>query len=349
MNSKVVNTSYQAFPVEHRQATEAQVASKDPFAGLPPGPNAKKRMAAAAMDMASLPPNIDRRHLSHDASLTVPDTVPVMSPGFTTPTSEPEAVALELPSRYVFYSFKELYVRPFRGVHLAKLSRAREDNSTMQMLEVVSSVLTNGSGQKNLAFQLTMPDFYFVLYWLRMNSFTKALFIHTTQCSNEEHINDVIAGNKPKESLLMSEIINKSSLKTIMLDEIPNMERFALEYPGVTLRPATMLNAVELTEDPRFPDPEFRYAAQHAVYLDLGRSSTLDERIAIFNDMSGDDIEIIKDFEVAFADYGIRETVRVTCKGCGASKVDKVHIDAHSFFPSRQDGRNNGHVRGDTV
>jgi hypothetical protein len=251
--------------------------------------------------------------------------------------SQVEATILDLPSRYAFYDFKDLYVTPFKGKHLAKLSRAREEGSIMQVVESVNTVLSNTNGDQHLAYKLTLADFYFVLYWLRLNSFTKSVFIHTTTCPNEDHIQQVTEGKLLPDTLKMSEIIHKSTLKTNMLDTIPDPAAFPLEYPGVYLTSVTMLDVVTMTEDPRMAnDPEFRYASQIAVYLRLvdNPNADLDTRLAIVDDMSPDDIDTVKAYEKAINAYGIEESIQVTCKACGHSHRSTINIDAHSFFPS---------------
>lgn len=260
--------------------------------------------------------------------------VPIEIPGFTKPTSEVEAVVLDLPSRYCFYDFKDLYVKPFKGLHLGKLSRAREERSILHTVEAVSSVLSNTNGDTHIAFKLTLPDFYFVLYWLRINSFTKSNFVHESYCTNEEHITQVTEGTLPRDTLKQASVINKSTMITNMLNEMPNPEAFVLDYPGITLAPTNMQDAIELTEDPLFVNEEFRYAAKQAVYIRGAEPMTLRQRISIVEDMSPDDILVIEAYDRATGEYGIVEQINVTCKTCGHSKVDKIHLDAHSFFPA---------------
>src|ERR1700737_1099624 len=300
----MTNEEFKPFPIERTQQIEARQRAKQPYQSphLP-----KNRVAAADMQLSVLP------------------SVPVQNPGFTAPMSEPEAVALELPSRYAFNDFKDLYIKTFKGLHLAKLSRAKEEGSTLHMVETVSSVLSNSNGDTNLGFKLTVPDFYFVLYWLRLNSYTKSVFTHESICVNEEHIQKVSEGLLPAESLCQGELIHKSTLQTTMLDNVPNLENFKLSS-GVELRQPTMQDAIEMLEDPDFANADFRFSAQVASYIKVPLS--LKERIAIVNEMSPDDITTIKDYEKATPMYGIVEKVRVTCRGCGAVKMDEIRLDA---------------------
>jgi len=266
-----------------------------------------------------------------------PGQIPVQVPSFSQPTSEHEAVVLSLPSNYAFYDFKALYVRPFRGRNLAKLSRAREEGSTLYTAEAVSSVLSTPEGHTHLAFRLTIPDFYYVLYWLRLNSYTKTSYLHKSMCSNPKHVEDVANGIKLPDSLQYSEIIKKGVLTEKYLETIPDLNDFQLEYPNVSLKPATMHNAIEMTDHPSFVDADWRYSAEKACYIKFNdpekeARATIADRIAIIDDMSPDDHETILDYEAAVSDYGVTETLSVVCKGCGTKRKDHIVLDAHSFF-----------------
>ncbi len=340
---KVGQEEFQAFPTAKVQQVEARQREREPYQSphLP-----RPRVSASDMTVNTPMPSA--------APIVAPnlENIQIVAPGFTNPTSEAEAISVELPSRFAFYGFKDLYVKPLRGLHLAKLSRAKEEQSTLHMVEAVSSVLSTSTGDRNLGFHLTVPDFYFVLYWLRLNSFTKSVFIHESVCADENHIKRIGAGELAADTLRQGEIINKSSLKTLMLDGIPNLANYPVDYPGITLRPCTMQDAIEMTEDPGFHMEEFRFSAQIGVYLygtvqvdprDLKtmalhpsgfRPMTLHERIKIVGDMSADDIQSVKAYEKALSSYGTEEKIRVTCKACGVSKIDTIHLDAHSFFPS---------------
>ena len=269
------------------------------------------------------------------AAVQIPEgQIPVVVPSFTTPVTEVEAVPISLPSNYAFYDFKALYVRPFRGYHLSKLSRAHEEGSLLYTAETVSSVLSTPEGHANLAFQLTVPDFYYILYWLRINSYTKTSYLHTSSCTNEQHLKDVVAGTKLVESLKHTEIIKKGVLEETFLTTVPDLSQFTLECQGVELKVATMKDAIEMTDHPNFIDADFRFLAEKACYIrPIGNDRmSLVERCNIVMEMSAEDIETILAYEKAITEYGVKETLRVTCKGCGTVRKDTVVIDVNSFF-----------------
>lgn len=259
---------------------------------------------------------------------------PIFAPGAPPPASDHEAIVLSLPSNYVFYSFKDVYATVFKGRNLAKLSRAATEKSTLHLVEAISSVLSSSSGTPNLAFELTMPDFYYVLYWLRLNSFTRISYVHQYSCDSELHIQMISEQKAELSSLRQAVTIKKADLLVRKLDimvDVPD-----LQYPDVYLWPCTMREAVEIAEDQRvIEDQDFAWAAGLGIYLRRLDNTTmsLDERVTIVNDMSPDDIHALTEYDKIMTSYGIEETVTVQCATCGCKRRSAIELQAQDFFP----------------
>lgn len=256
----------------------------------------------------------------------------MISPVPITRLAEAEGVAVELPSRFLFYPFKDLFIHPLRLFHLPKVAQARADRSLLTLLEVVSSVLTTSDPRykhKPLAFDLTEQDFYYTLYWLRKANFTNVSFIHTTQCQHEPHLREVDEGKVEAESLRISEYVTKSRLVQKQLDKnlvVPTVG----PQPGVRIRPRTMGAAADVQEYPdhaKMPDFEFRQNIAQRLDIDFFRA--LD-----FVDMlTPREIETVLDFEESLGDYGIKEKIRVRCKHCGVERETETVMSAPTFLP----------------
>lgn len=262
-------------------------------------------------------------------------TVPNEHPGFTAPVIAGEASSLDLPSRFWAYGFKDLYATPFVAFHLAKMSRAHEEGSLLPMVEVVSSVLQSSGidPHVSIAHQLTVPDFYFVLYWLKLHSFTKGSYLHTTMCMNPEHHKQVTSGLKPKESLKLQEMVTRSTLQVKNLLEVPDASFNLGDDCEFYLQPATMQDTLEFLEHPQAADIEFQYAARRASFIrHRDGYMSFDERVAAFRPMSADQVLMIEQYEKICDSYGVQEKIVVRCKECGASRVTKMTLDAHSFL-----------------
>jgi hypothetical protein len=272
-----------------------------------------------------------------------------------TPISTADSVSLTLPSKFAYYKFKDLYIKPFRVPHLAKLSKAIANEDSMQLIcEVVSSVLSTPTGEQNIGFQLTVADFNAVLYWLRANSFPKSTMKVVTQCQNEEHHKKIFDGLLTASTLDTESIHNLSELSTNFLDNIPDPEYYQVKIiisddPErvycVPLRPERMIDAIEFLDDPKFSDEEFQYLARIASYLDAdsafpryddqGQSKrwVLEERISMVIDhLSNEDVLKVLEFSNLVEQFGVNELVQVKCKECEHVQQTKLTIDARTFL-----------------
>lgn len=295
--------------------------------------------------------------------------VPNVTPGFTQAIADAESMSLALPSRFAFYGFKDFYARPLLAKHIAKLQKAHREQSLLPVVEAVSSVCFTTDERYAgvpLAFDLTLPDFFFVLYWLRLNSFTKSNYIHTTKCDNKEHVERVEytlnmdriikAFNEqkiteeefqrmqrealPKESLDISQLITQTDMKVNELETVPDPDIFHFsDSSAIIMRPPTMRDVLELAEAPQMRNPETRAEfaflaslASHIQHRELQLS--LEQRVDIIGNATGDQMQLVKDFEKALKGYGVEEKIRVQCKECGAARETKLSVAAHSFLPS---------------
>lgn len=276
----------------------------------------------------------------HDEAF-IPDYGANIQYAAAAPNASAEAVSLDLPSGFAFYPFKDVFTKPLRLQHLSKLTVADNMGSTQHIVEVVSDLLyTTDSRYAGvpLGWYLTVPDFFYVLYYHRLNSFTKSAFRHKTFCNNPKHIKDVFEKKTRKEeSLKIETVILKTTLDTRKLAAIPTYDQ-DLMGSDFYLYPSTMRDVVELMDDPNFKDAAWREDAMQSTCLRLRSDpqASLSKRIAIARDMTPDQAFVLADFRKATEAYGIDEWINVTCKECGHSMRTKVRISAHSFLPSDQ-------------
>lgn len=245
--------------------------------------------------------------------------------------SEHEAVSFALPSSFHYYPFKDLYIKPFRGRNFSKLNRAREEESMLHVVEAVSSVIGNSMYAQGLAFELTLPDFYACLYWLRLNSFLKHGFVHQTMCRSVVHHNQVKAGTLDKDTLKHAETITKASIKTKMLTQPLNPEDYELDDASIYLVPATMRDVLDITMNENID----RYDARTAASFQFREGiASLSDRMAHIDNLSADDIATITRWEKDVNDYGVEESLKWKCRTCGHVHTDELELEASSFFPS---------------
>jgi hypothetical protein len=321
------------FPAEKRRQMESRV--KPGVVNNPHHPHAKQQAVAQGLSMA--PQAVQAPRMPQPMAAPIQQPAPYIE---VQPNSEDEAVSFALPSNFLVYdNFKDLYIRPFKGRHFSKLHRAREEESMLHLVEVVSAVVANAAYPQGLAFELTLPDFYACLYWLRMHSFLKHGFTHQTMCRSKVHHEWVEKGRPTDQGLVKvetdtlkhAEVITKASLKTKELTALPDPVEFALDYPGIKLVPMIMRDVLEITMNESID----RWAARTAASIQfVDRKASLQERMAIVDDLSADDIATIAKYEKIISDYGVVETIQWKCKTCGHLHTDELAIEAHSFFPS---------------
>jgi hypothetical protein len=95
-----------------------------------------------------------------------------------------------LPSNFLPYAWKDIQVRRFNIEEIRAIIRARNSNNLRHLIRAVDATITRP------VTDLTMGDFWFLMYWHRLNSYKKAPFIIQWSCVNEQHIDWIENGRK---------------------------------------------------------------------------------------------------------------------------------------------------------
>lgn len=266
-----------------------------------------------------------------------------------------EALPLDLPSGFMFYDFKELSARHIRGKHQAKFAVAAANSSTRISVDVVSSLLEPSVN----AADLTIPDFFFVLYQLRINSMgSKNPMIVRTVCSDPDHLlrvfdKEVPAEKRLPESSLKDEItVNASSIDTTYVDnkkfqeflESDKVKDFE-EETGLKLDAVRMSNSIQLEDllsqvddkdqNSNLEVEALEWMADMAGAIrnpELQVQPGLLERISIVENLFPHQIAVLKEWVQLLQSYGVEETVITKCKECGAEIRTEVLVSASSFL-----------------
>jgi hypothetical protein len=262
-----------------------------------------------------------------------------------TPMVSADMVSIDLPSRFAYYPFKDLYVKPFRAVHLAKLAKADHDMSMQLIVETVSSVLATPGGDQNIAFRLSMPDLNAVMYWLRMHSFTKQTMRVTSQCGNAAHVQKVNDGELDHETLKIETQVTESDVEIRFLDVIPDPDYFKLVVADdegkevvIPLRPETALDSIAFLDHPDFLDPEFQYKIKIISLMAFEVAMpevewTVARKVEFFDEfVTTDHILMVNEFAALIDNYGVVESVKTHCGKCGASGSAPLAFDATTFL-----------------
>jgi hypothetical protein len=263
-----------------------------------------------------------------------------------TPVSTADYVSLDLPSKFAYYPFKDLYIKPFRTPHLAKLAKADARNSLQLLAELVSSVLMTPSGDTNIAFKLSITDLNAVMYWLRMNSFAKHTISVKSECEGHEHREAVQKGTMDKESLIITTMFQETDINVRYLESMPDPEEYKIILRDdkigervVRMRPETVADSIQFLDHPDFMDEELQYKTKILSVLDLPSAFpeinwTLDQKLAFYDEgiLSMEDVMLAQKFGDLMDSIGIQEIVKTKCGKCGASGTALLSFDAASFL-----------------
>jgi hypothetical protein len=268
--------------------------------------------------------------------------------------SNPEFFSIELPSAFQFYDFKHISSRTMTAAHQAKFSRAHKEQKLRYTVEGISATLEPDRS----AFDLSVSDFYFLMYWQRVNSYSKNPMLITAYCDNTEHNEKVYIGydddeevedpenpgekkiakvhkNLDEATLKTEVLMNHTTLETKYLDPIDFAQHpIRAKYD---LHIETMRDVVEATEyllDNEVNEEDL-FHLKYAVFMRRvkGRGS-IKERMLAVSKIPADEMEEFDRYIEAVTGYGVSEFAVIKCKGCGASSKVKITLDALTFLPS---------------
>jgi hypothetical protein len=265
---------------------------------------------------------------------------------------DPEFFSIELPSGFQFYDFKHISARQLLAAHQAKFSRAHKEQKLRYTVEGISGTLEPSRS----AFDLSVADFYFMMYWQKVNSYSKNPMLVTSYCDNTEHNEKVYIGyeeeeqvdnageDEPKtikvhkkldEATLKTEVLlNSTTLETKYLDQIDfSKHPIRAKYD---LHIETMRDVVEVTEflmDNEVTEEDL-FHIKYAVFVRRREGcKTIKERMALVAKIPADEMEEFDRYIEAVTAYGVSEFAMIKCKECGASSKVKITLDALMFLP----------------
>lgn len=360
------NTEFFEFPEEKKRQLEELAAAREkaslerkiiaqpvPNDSFSKQSNVQQRgIPAAVANLGLNSPSIPAYERVHAAQINtnIPpsNTVPVPPiHGFHTPVADEEGISVSLPSRFHFYDFKDLYIRPFKLKHIAKLDQAASEQRILPLVEAVSTVIyTTHPNHPTVAFDLTQQDFDFVLYWLRINSFTKTNFLHNDFCENEEHLDKVQKGLLTPETLIIKQLITKSELKVRELENAPDTSIY--QFPedsslkDYCFSVPKMRDCIDLIENPMLQDAiqdksgvkDYLYMARRAAHIQSKEGYTsIQDRIKLIENESPDLFMQLVEYEnILKLEYGLEDLIKITCKECGHQRTTKLVLGVHSFL-----------------
>lgn len=236
-----------------------------------------------------------------------------------------------LPSDFHFYPFDSLSIRRFNILDLKKLYYAHSTNDFRALVEVINNTIDRN------AFDLTHGDFWYLMYWQRIHSYSKNPMRIESECRSKKHEKMIKEAKSKKErnrlkkgrknvlylkdsNVKFIKLENKDELNTFVTEAEYNSEYRTAFYPARMVDVVDSLEMMEkFTEDERdeakvVSDPELaslrisRKAAEfsgedwwnnYASNIHPKHGKTLEERRSYMEQLAEQDIgqDFISDAE----------------------------------------------------
>jgi hypothetical protein len=254
--------------------------------------------------------------------------------------------SVQLPSDFYFYPWKSLAASRIRGKQQAKFTRAAAEENLSYVVEAVASTLADPA----LINEFTLVDFNYLMYWLRLMSYTKSQFTHLAVCSHPLHLKKVAAGLAHEDTLKAIHVLSSTTLEEKSLDKEAADRAFRITNAELAdfglLATAPRVHDLIPTDvylEPYTtigPDGETVTDEEHSMLADLaahvrpleGQQIPFEDRIKLVSELPVDVIAALNAFSALIGDYGIKEFISVPCKECGATVKTKVIMSAHCFL-----------------
>lgn len=270
-----------------------------------------------------------------------------------------EYIEVDLPSNFVFYPFKHLYIKPFKMKHIRKLIQGQTNKNVHYMAQVLNSCIKCEQPIKDLVYHLTQEDFTYLMYWERLHSMPNMQYNYRCHCNNPQHIKDVEQGKASEKSLVFVQPISKSTLHTDFLDKEQSYSidqskyispEFKQAYPTAKVKIPLLkdyLDMLDLAEKELVQDDEEGQiwfltgvaACRLSITNQQGQELSFKERFDILDNLDPESFYMFKDSEQVLPAYGVNEFINAKCPKCGAVTKTRVVLTAHSFLPSVNNAR----------
>lgn len=252
------------------------------------------------------------------------------------PTFDSRYQSVQLPSSFYFYEFKTIFVRGITIRDQLNLYSGHVKATMRNIIEVVSNCTQQD------AYALTVGDLYFIMYELRMRSFTKAPLKVQWVCTADTHLKSVEDKTVSADTLQQINTVKSSDLTVNQITEdkwaeIQQVAQTILDDHNIHVKTVMVrdwVESVEVLEDEEEADRAILdFIHKYALVLDGEYHGTLAERRELLVNFENPDLLSDLDLYISLIDHGVEERFNVTCKECGTKDTVKLSLDVPHFFP----------------
>lgn len=229
----------------------------------------------------------------------------------------------ELPSNFIPYDFKSIYVRPFAVSELKLIARSIEQKSIDYITQALDNCLDID------VYQLTIPDYFYLYYWFRIESYPSTPYYSNWVC--DEQVDGQICAHNNVTPLTKNQL-SISYLKDEVKENVPELDP-RLDFPRVILLEDLTIAALDRND----PKQIELFTADDLLLVDAAKwikeGDTIFDKIKILEEQPDLNLYELAKLANQQYQYGVYEYTIVQCGRCGAKRRFKVMLDAPKFFP----------------
>ena len=227
----------------------------------------------------------------------------------------------ELPSKYLPYKFDKINIRGFLLPEIRLIAKAHAQKDIYYVIKAVDSVIDQ---DVNI---LTIPDFYYLLYWLRIESYPKTPMYLPWTCDNDvplEVNGKKVEGETQKCGFENLSQLTQTALSIDYLDKCPGFDKLprGLDFPRVSVMPS--IDYKEADDPDRLLLEVIKWVAE---------GEKIDDKIRVLEAQTSMELyeEALRINESMH--YGVHEGAKVVCDSCAIERYYRIAINAATFLP----------------
>ncbi len=239
-----------------------------------------------------------------------------------------------LPSEFIPYSQKQIFIRPFTISELKLLSKSIVLKDIKHLIKAVDNVIDIDVND------LTVGDFYYILMWLRLHSFPKSPIMVQWRCDESIYRSLAFEPNSTQKTYLPAGVApDEEQMSEFEIVSCNTGNNEAIHMTDITVQ--SLDEDFVMPEGYDFPrvkylddvqkemiNPEMELIAPAAQWI----SGTWIEKMAKLENDPG-----LSLFDMATAlqetvIHGVSENAILTCRGCKKKSLYLLQINATTFF-----------------
>lgn len=238
---------------------QQQLADQQSFKNLRPAPEQPQEQAPAKQPrrgVAITPVQNGQAVRTQPPVATLPPTEQLK------PLAQKEGFVLDeryqelyLPSKFLAYDFKRLHVRQMTRGEIKAIIRAKSAGSYRHLINAIGQTLDVDP------YVLTLGDFWYIMYWHRINSYKKSPFIVQWDCKEEKHVARTDLPKENDDGTPNGQYLAKATLKNTLTIDRSNIKETAIDQEkylaiathlydtyGLQVTPQTMADFADMME-----------------------------------------------------------------------------------------------------